>query len=330
MAKEVDHIYILRDTRSDLISDKVTFITNYACKSNGILRHCYRLREGFRTCRKYKVDIVAGVLIYPHGYIGRIISYFKKLPYIHIAIAGEREFWVFGRIIEFFNLMVFKNSKTITVTGNKTRSYLLTHRYTNDRVVVLPNVIDMNKYKDLGNHREYDVISVSGLDKNKNVLLLLKAIAKIKSKNIIKALIIGDGPEFKNLVAESESLGISSNIRFKGWVRDEKKKIDFYNSSKIYVLCSKGEGFPLALLEGMASGCVPVVTNVGDITDLVTNGRNGYILNDYNNENELASLIESLINNPEEIIKLSAKAKEVTSKFSFEQVSHIWDNILKN
>ena len=295
-----------------------------------MLRHLYRLREGFRICRKYKIDMVAGVLIYPHGYIGRIISFFKKLPYIHITIAGQREFWVFGRLIELFNLFVFKKSKTITVTGNKTRSYLLGKGYNWDRVVVLPNVIDKNKYQDFNKHREYDIISVSSLDKNKNVSLLLKAIAKTKSTKEIKTLIVGDGPEFHNLIAESKTLGISKNILFEGWVRDEDKKIDLYNNCKIFVLCSKGEGFPLALLEGMACGCVPIITDVGDITDLVSNGINGYILRNYNDANELASLLELLISSPEKINNLSAKAKEVKNKYSFEQVSNIWEEILKN
>jgi glycosyltransferase involved in cell wall biosynthesis len=314
MADNVDHIYVLRDTS----------------KSKGKLRHLYRLREGFRVCKQHKIDIVVGVLIYPHGYIGRIISSFKRLPYIHITIAGQREFWFFGRLIELFNLFVFKKSKIITVTGKKTRSYLLAKGYDYNKVVVLPNVIDMNKYQDYEKRREYDVISVSSLDKNKNVSLLLKAIAKIKSTREIKALIVGDGPEFSNLIAESKTLGISENIHFEGWIRDEDKIIDYYNSCKIYILCSKGEGFPLALIEGMACGCVPIVTDVGDISDLVSNGINGYFIKDYNDENELAFLLELLTSNPEKISNVSTKAKEVKNIYSFDHVSHIWNDILKN
>lgn len=330
MADNVDHIYILRDTSADIVSDKVTFITNYNCKSKGKLRQLYRLREGFRICNKYKIDIVAGVLIYPHGYIGRIISYFKRLPYIHITIAGQREFWLYGRLIELFNLFVFKKSKAITVTGEKTRSYLLAKGIDCKRIVILPNVIDMKKFQVIDKHREYDIISVSRLDKHKNVSLLLRAIAKIKTTKEIKALIVGDGPEFYNLITESKILGISENVHFEGWVRDENMKIDLFNNCKIYVLCSKGEGFPLALLEGMACGCVPIITDVGDITDLVSSEINGYILKDYNDENELASLLELATSSPEKINRLSAKAREVKYKYSFETVSNIWNEILKN
>ena len=330
MADTVDHVYILRDKSSDIISDKITFITEYRCRSKGKLKHFFKLREGLKICRKYKVDIIAGVLIYPHGYIGRIISFFRRLPYIHITIAGQREFWLFGRLLELINLFVFKKSKTITVTGKKTQSYLLARGYDSRKVVVLPNVIDMNKYHDFNKIREYDIISVSSLDKNKNLSLLIKAIALIKSPKKIKALIVGDGPEFQNLIDESKALGIKENIHFTGWVKNDDKKIEFYNNSKIFVLCSKGEGFPLALLEGMACGCVPVITDVGDITDVVTSSINGYIIKDDNDERKLASLLELLINNHEKINSLSAKAKEIRNRFSFEKVSNIWDEILKN
>jgi glycosyltransferase involved in cell wall biosynthesis len=330
MADNVNHVYILRDKSAEIISDKVTFITEYNSESKSKLKHFYRLRAGFNICREYKIDIIAGVLIYPHGYIGRIISIFKRLPYIHITIAGQREFWFFGRFVESFNLFVFKKSKAITVTGKKTLSYLLSKGYDGNKVVVLPNVIDMNKYRDFDKHREFDIISVSSLDKNKNVSLLLKAIAKINSSQMIKALILGNGPEFNYLLAKSMELGISENIYFKGWINDEDKKIDFYNRSKLFVLCSRGEGFPLALLEGMACGCVPVITDVGDITDLVSNGVNGYILKDYNDENELAFLLELLLSSPGIINNLSARAKEVKNKYSFKQASDIWNDILKN
>jgi glycosyltransferase involved in cell wall biosynthesis len=330
MADEVDHIYILRDTKADLKSDKVTFITEYVSRSRGFLKHYFRLIEGIRTCKKYKIGLIAGVLIYPHGYLGWLISVFKRLPYLHITIAGPREFRVFGKLIELFNIFIFKKAKTITVTGNKTRTYLLSKGFDSDRVIILPNVIDKRKYRDLNKKREYDIISVSSLDKNKNVSQLLNAITIVKNTKEVKALIIGDGPEFHFLIAESKRLGINENVHFEGWVSDEEKKIDFYNRSKIYVLCSKGEGFPLSLLEGMACGCVPITTDVGDITDLVSNGENGYILNDNSDVNELASLLELILTNSEKIASLSARAKETKNKYSFDQVSFIWDKILKN
>lgn len=329
MTDNVDHIYILRDTSANIISDKITFITDYGCKSKGKLRHLFRLREGFRICKKYKIDIVAGIHIYPHGYIGRIISFFKRLPYIHITIAGHREFWLHGRLIELFNFYVFRKSKTITVTGEQTRTYLHAKGFNCKNVSILPNVIDMKKYQDFGKHRAYDVISISRLDKNKNVSLLLRAIAKTKNTKEIHALIVGDGPAYHNLVAESKMLGISENIQFEGWI-EEDQKIDYFNSCKIYVLCSKGEGFPLALLEGMACGCVPIATDVGDVTDVVSNEINGFIIKDYNDENELAYLLELLTSEPEKIKDFSAKAREVKNKFSFERVSNIWKEILKN
>ena len=167
------------------------------------------------------------------------------------------------------------------------------------------------------------------MDKNKNLSLLLRAIAAIKERTLIKALIAGVGDESDNLKQEAKMLGIEEQIHFTGWV-EEVEKNDIYNKASIFVLCSKGEGFPLSLLEAMSCGCVSVVSNVGDISDVIAPGKNGFIFNDTENELELAQIIEFLINNPLEISNISHNAQEVKNNLSIDNVSKIWDTILSN
>lgn len=324
----VDHVYVLRDTIGNIISKKITYTVDQNLNAKNKFRHLSKLKKGIDICKKQKIDFIIGVLLYPHGYIGRLISFFTGLPYIHVTIAGHREFWVMGKFIERINFLLFRKSHVITVTGTNTNKYLTLKGYDPKKIVILPNVIRMEKYDDHDRERNYDIISISRFDKNKNISLLLKAIAKLSKSLTMNAIIAGDGPEFNNLVNEAKILGIEKNIQFPGWI-DEQGKNDIYNSAQIFVLCSKGEGFPLSLLEAMACGCVPVVTDVGDISDAVSNDLNGYVIKDYNDENELASILEFLINNPEKIKKLSTKAKEVKTRYSFENVVEIWDKILK-
>lgn len=326
-SQNVDHIYILRDTKSSIDSDKITFVPQFNSRYKGKFRHVVKIFKGLNLCKTYKIDLIIGILIYPHGYLALMISFFSRVPLIHVTIAGHREFWVYGKIIEKINLFLFKRVLAITVTGEKTRSYLIGKGINPNKIIVLPNVIDFTKYNESGKTRNYDIVSLSGLDKNKNVSLLLRAIAKMRKTSMIKVIIAGDGPELNNLIEEAKLLGIEKNVFFAGWVGEERKK-EIFNSSKIFVLCSKGEGFPLALLESMACGCVPVVTDVGDISDVVINGENGYIFNDFNNENNLVHILEKLLKNPEEITIKSKKAQEIKTILSFDNVSRIWDNIL--
>jgi glycosyltransferase involved in cell wall biosynthesis len=324
----VDHIYVLRDTIGSIESEKITYINNQSSILRNKLRHFNKLKKGVEICKRYKIDFIIGVLLYPHGYIGRLISLYTGLPYIHVTIAGHREFWVKGKFIERINFLFFSKSHAITVTGRNTYIYLTLKGYNPQKIIVLPNVIRMDKYNDYNRERNYDIVSLSRLDKNKNISLLLKAIAKLDKSLNVQVLIAGNGSEYNNLINEAKSLAIEKNVHFIGWV-EENEKNDIYNSAKIFVLSSKGEGFPLSLLEAMACGCVPVITDVGDISDVVLNDLNGYIIKDYTNENELAAIIEFLIKNPEKIKKLSIKAKEVKTELSFENVEEIWKRILE-
>lgn len=56
------------------------------------------------------------------------------------------------------------------------------------------------------------------------------------------------------------------------------RMIDFYNKSMCYICASKSEGMSLGVLEAAACGCVIVSTKCGDIDKLVTDGKNGFLI----------------------------------------------------
>ena len=91
----------------------------------------------------------------------------------------------------------------------------------------------------------------------------------------VRAVIIGDGPLREELQSYSEELGLGDNIEFLGKVKDVESIL---TRSKIFVLTSKSEGLSIALAEAMAVGVVPVVADVGELSDLVIDGVNGYLV----------------------------------------------------
>ncbi len=324
--KTIDHIYVLRDETGTVLTERITYICGKAGKKYK-LRHIRKIKLGIDICRKYRIDFIIGVLLYPHGYIGRIISLYSSIPYIHLTIAGAREFWLKGKVIERLNYMLLRNAHKISVTGSKTKKFLISSGYKEENIVTLPNVIQMNNFEDKKLDRVYDIVSVSRLDKNKNLELLLNAISRLESLPNLKVVIGGNGPELNNLIILSDKLGIKDRVVFTGWL-SENAIVEIYNKSKIFVLCSRNEGFPLSLLEAMSCGCVPIVTDTGDITDVVFHGINGLVLKGFDNESELAENIMSLINNPEKIEEFAFHAKRVKSKYSYESIQKIWHGIL--
>lgn len=131
--------------------------------------------------------------------------------------------------------------------------------------VYMPNGIDPDAY-------EYseDGIAVSYLGKvndEKGVPDLLKALSILKERGIEVSCIIGGTgnlPKMKQLVKEYRL----QNVIFPGWLT-HNDKLELFRLSKILILPSYHEGFPITILEAMASGTDVIATNVGAIPEII-------------------------------------------------------------
>ena len=149
----------------------------------------------------------------------------------------------------------------------------------------------------------------------KNHVLLFKAASKLNNR--FHLMIVGDGPlraELENLARE---LGIESRVHFAGEVVSDRNLHQFLDVS---VLCSLSEGFPNAVIEGMAAGIVVVATPVGGVTDAVTNGVTGLLV-PVDDPAPLADALRSLEADSSLRARLgNAGREEVQAKFSQEFV----------
>jgi glycosyltransferase involved in cell wall biosynthesis len=169
---------------------------------------------------------------------------------------------------------------------------------------------------------------MSRIDKDKNLELLLKALSILKKKYYPKVLVVGDGPDLvrmQNLVSES---GLNEYVDFKGYISKIEDKIDAYTKAKIFVSTSKTEGFPVSLLEAMCCGCVPLVSNVGDIADAIEQGVNGYLFDDTDNPKELILYLSKLFDNKSQLIRMSEESRKINRKISVNKNTEIWNGVL--
>ncbi|MDE5789711.1 MAG: glycosyltransferase family 4 protein [Muribaculaceae bacterium] len=128
----------------------------------------------------------------------------------------------------------------------------------------------------------------------------------------IKILFAGDGPNLEELrkICEGDNQFIS--LGFRDDIPELIEKVDFI------FLFSKHEGLPISLIEACASG-VPIITNsVGGVPEIVENGINGYIANDWN---ELTVLLNTLPSKkPEEIYRLGENGVIIyKERFTFDK-----------
>jgi glycosyltransferase involved in cell wall biosynthesis len=143
--------------------------------------------------------------------------------------------------------------------------------------------------------------------------------------------IAGEGPELENLQEEARRLGITQRIRFLGWWRDMDP---IYRSWDIFAMPSLTEAFPMAALEAMAQSLPIVATNVGGLSELVEDGRTGYLVPPEDPE-ALASRLRALIRDADQRQKMGAAGyRRVREHFSADrmvaQTAGIYRSLLEN
>ena len=104
--------------------------------------------------------------------------------------------------------------------------------------------------------------SVGRLESVKSYERLLEAAALLRTQwqQPFVVALFGDGSQRQPLQQRAEQLGVSDLVRFAGWT---DRAIDAYRLMDIFVLPSRSEGQSVSLLEALACGAVPVVTDVG-------------------------------------------------------------------
>jgi glycosyltransferase involved in cell wall biosynthesis len=111
------------------------------------------------------------------------------------------------------------------------------------------------------------VCTVGRLTAIKQHGLFLDAVAAAaRSRPHLIALIAGDGELRSDLERYARQAGVADRVRFLGWRRD---LATIYAATDVFLLTSRNEGTPVALIEAMASGVPGVSTDVGGVKDVI-------------------------------------------------------------
>ncbi|MDD3747063.1 MAG: glycosyltransferase [Anaerostipes sp.] len=172
--------------------------------------------------------------------------------------------------------------------------------------------------------REKRIVSVGRLSDEKNQKLIISSFSKIADRYPeYKVEIYGEGPLKKELQAQIDEFGLSSQIVLMGRKDNIQEHI---RTAEIFVLPSNSEGMPNALLEAMALGCACIATDcpIGGSAFIIKNEKNG-ILIPMNDENKMTTELERLMTDCSFAQQLGEKAKKVIQDFSSEKVCSEWE-----
>lgn len=156
----------------------------------------------------------------------------------------------------------------------------------------------------------------------KGVPTLLSAAAQCQG---IDFTVVGSGPQSDEYRATAEEMGLE-NVRMLGAVCDDELTPIFLRSDVLTLPShNRSEAFGLVLLEGMASGCVPVASNLPGIDDVV--GRAGPLVPP-GDADALAATLRSLADDPDGTAALQRAARTSAARFSWDRTIDRYERVL--
>ena len=137
--------------------------------------------------------------------------------------------------------------------------------------------------------------------------------------------IVGDGPQRASLELQAAQLHA---VHFTGWLADPAER---YRSAEIFVLPSRYEGFPNALLEAMSHAVACISTRCSQaIVELSRDGQALYVVSasDGSLAEQLAGALIELSTSPQRRQQLGAAALAVSLDHSWGRIGPLWDRLL--
>ena len=175
--------------------------------------------------------------------------------------------------------------------------------------------------------RHRTAVAIGRLTHQKGFDLLIRAFAASRMRTAGWNLhILGEGPErgaLQNLIWE---LGLSTEIKLVGVVAEPWA---WLNQARAFILPSRYEGFPNALLEAMSMGCVSIAADCpSGPADIILDGQNG-ILVPTDDVDALVAALDRIATEPAEAMQMSDRARAVRERFDIQQIMHKWDRLLR-
>lgn len=176
-------------------------------------------------------------------------------------------------VLERLLLAATREFNLIVTMGTRARQYLCCAGVTAP-IEVVAGGIDEKLYEMRNGHPTYDLITVSRIAPVKRMDVFLQVVRSLaQCAPNVAALVVGGGEELNKVIQQRDMLGLSQRVSFIGQRRDVHRWLP---RARVFVLTSDSEGLALSLIEAMMAGLPAVVSDVGDMGDLVENSVNGW------------------------------------------------------
>ncbi|NQX37791.1 Glycosyltransferase involved in cell wall bisynthesis [Pedobacter steynii] len=316
----------------------------------------YPLAEGIRVIpllkRKYKQNVFRRLIYGMLTYFRLLGVLLREKPYCVISFMTSANLWTglscgllkipyivserttpdhtinrFNFFFKWMSYFVYSGSKAVVVPAKGIEACLknngIFNRLTNYSIIRNPVYVFKSKEHLIVHHRKF-ILGVGRLSYEKGFDQLIDAFSKLRIKNI-DLIIVGQGLEKPNLTAQINRLNLQDRVILAG-AKDDLQ--DYYNQAELFVLPSRNEGYPNALIEAMSSGCpcVAVDCEFGP-SEIIEDGQNGILVPQGN----IPAMTKAMFNVLFDLSlkkKLGNEARLIGQTNSLEVISDKWEALI--
>lgn len=257
---------------------------------NFIIKNKKRLKKLKAILKNKKPDIIVSFLPEP-SYRVLFLKIFNRQLKVIVSVRNDPKVEYKSRINRLIMKLLYPLADGFVFQTKEAQEYF--SKKIQNKSVIIPNPINEDFICEPYNgEREKIIVTVGRLEEQKNHKMLIEAFSKLPEEfKEYKLIIYGEGSLRNKLEEQINELKLKNRVLLPGQVDNVKEKI--YKAS-LFVLSSKYEGMPNALMEAMALGipCISTDCPCGGPRFLIKNGYNGYLVP----VNDTCSLLKTMQN----------------------------------
>ena len=272
--------------------------------------HALTVWELRRIIRAWRPDVV-----FAHGFSdhiwGRQAAVAEGVPRIFHVEHNARERYTRRRLRQ--ALALAPHTQASIGVSEGVRTSLIERGFAPAQCLAIPNGITLERFPESllpprWQDREPAILMVSRFARQKDHATLIHALALLRDRGLTPALhLAGAGSErlLRQARVLAERLGLNAQVRFLGNVSNLPERLA---ATQVFVLSTRWEGMPLALVEAMAAGCACVATDVVGVREVIDQGRTGLLVPP-GDATALADALQQVLLDPAMAARLGAAAR---------------------
>jgi len=280
----------------------------------------------YRWSKNWRPDIIHSWFLGENLKIGIALSKLLNVP--ATGCAAGSDVLVFGEKSKIRYLC--KHSDKIIAVSKNLKNKLISLGVEDKKVVHIPTSVDIKRIKYSKKEKVENLfLSVGRLHQVKGYDILIESVKNLKKSvfpSKFKIVIAGEGEEKNNLLGKIRKYSLEEEIILLGYCKGQQLW-DLYRKASVFILPSRSEGLPNALIEASASGCALIGSKVGGIPEIIEDNKNGYLFSP-GNVSDLEKKMKKCINNLDLCLNMGIKSRSKAKKY-FDNSKRV-DKLIKN